>query len=143
MQTAERYKAKPTLVAERRAATAETKVHMTLRDVERLTAELAEMRGDRDRWRAQAERLATALERLKTVPVPAVPAPVQVLTSAPTGDADDVLHGMTAIAEAFGLNRRQAEHLKIEHGLPTFKVGKTVCARRGAVAAWFATQEGR
>ena len=54
---------------------------------------------------------------------------------------DDVLYGMPAIAAAFGWRQRQAEHLKESHGLPTFKVGKTVCARRGAVAAWLAERE--
>ena len=55
--------------------------------------------------------------------------------------ADDVLYGVPAIAEAFRLKLRQVYHLKDEHGLPTFKVGRTVCARRGAVTAWLAERE--
>ena len=54
---------------------------------------------------------------------------------------DDVLYGVPAIAAAFRLKDRQVYHLKGQHGLPTYKVGKTVCARRGAVAAWFAERE--
>ena len=54
---------------------------------------------------------------------------------------DDVLYGVPAIAAAFRLKDRQVYHLKAQHGLPTYKVGKTVCARRGAVAAWFAARE--
>lgn len=54
---------------------------------------------------------------------------------------EDVLYGVPAIAAAFKLKDRQVYHLKTTHGLPTYKVGKTVCARRGAVAAWFAERE--
>lgn len=54
---------------------------------------------------------------------------------------DDVLYGVPAIAEAFKLTPRQVTHLKNTHGLPTYKIGKTVCARRGAVAAWLKAQE--
>lgn len=54
---------------------------------------------------------------------------------------DDVLYGMPAVAEAFGWRTRQAEHLKEKHGLPTFKIGRIVCARRSAVAAWLAERE--
>lgn len=54
---------------------------------------------------------------------------------------DDVLYGVPAIAEAFRLKPRQVYHLKDDHGLPTYKVGRTVCARRGAVASWFSERE--
>lgn len=52
-----------------------------------------------------------------------------------------MLYGVPAIAAAFRLKDRQVYHLKGKHGLPTFKVGKSVCARRGAVAAWLAERE--
>lgn len=47
------------------------------------------------------------------------------------------LYGMPAIAAAIGIGVRKAEHLKEKHGLPTFKVGKTVCAKRSTLIAWF------
>lgn len=59
----------------------------------------------------------------------------------PNPSPDDVLYGVPAIADAFRLKARQVYHLKAEHGLPTYKVGRIVCARRGAVAAWFASRE--
>lgn len=55
--------------------------------------------------------------------------------------ADEVLYGMPAVAEAFGWRTRQAEHLKEKHGLPTFKIGRVVCARRSAIAQWLAQRE--
>lgn len=59
----------------------------------------------------------------------------------PDRSPDDVLYGVPAIAEAFRLKVRQVYHLKAEHGLPTFKVGRTVCGRRGAIATWLAERE--
>ena len=51
-----------------------------------------------------------------------------------------ILHGIKAIAEHLGLTDRQAKHLAAKHGLPTFKLGKTVCSRRSDVDAWFASK---
>lgn len=51
-------------------------------------------------------------------------------------DSDDLLYGVPAIAAAFKLAVRQVYHLKDKHGLPTFKVGRAVCAKRSAVRAW-------
>lgn len=145
MQAAQRHTTKPARTAERRAETAETKVRMTLHDVERITADLAEMRQDRDRWRAQAEKLAGALDRLKlpaTTVAPAAAPPAATALAQATGDreSEDLLHGVPAIARAFRLKARQVYHLKAEHGLPTFKIGRTVCASRQVVAAWLANQ---
>lgn len=53
----------------------------------------------------------------------------------------DVLHGVPAIAAEMRLNPRQVYHLKEQHGLPTFKIGRTVCARRSAIQAWLAERE--
>ena len=52
---------------------------------------------------------------------------------------DELLYGVPAIAAAFKLPVRQTYHLKDKHGLPTFKVGKIVCAKRSAVRAWIET----
>lgn len=48
----------------------------------------------------------------------------------------DLLMGVPAIADAFRLSVRQTYYLKEKHGLPTFKIGRIVCAQRGAVKAW-------
>ena len=53
-----------------------------------------------------------------------------------TDHDDDLLYGVPAIAEAFKLTPRRVYHLKDRHGLPTFKIGGTVCARRSEVRAW-------
>lgn len=52
----------------------------------------------------------------------------------------DLLHGYAAIAAHLGLTARQAEQMAA-NGLPTFKVGRTVCARRSTLAQHFAEQE--
>lgn len=54
----------------------------------------------------------------------------------PSADAE-ILYGVPAIARAIGLKTTQVYHLKSHGGLPTFKVGKTVCARRSTLVAWF------
>lgn len=53
----------------------------------------------------------------------------------------DLLHGLPAIAGHLGIGARQAAHLKDTAGLPTFKLGKTVCARRSTLNAWLAERE--
>jgi len=55
-----------------------------------------------------------------------------------TSENDDLLYGVPAIAEAFKWKPRQVYHLKEKHGLPTFKIGRTVCAHRSKVRAWIA-----
>ncbi len=51
---------------------------------------------------------------------------------APEGD---LLYGAKAIAAYLGVRERQARHL-IEHGLPHFKLGAIVVARRSTLDAW-------
>lgn len=51
---------------------------------------------------------------------------------------EDLLYGVPAIAKAFRWRPKQVYHLKDHHGLPTFKIGRTVCARKSAVRAWIA-----
>lgn len=53
----------------------------------------------------------------------------------------DVLSGMKAIADALGVPKRQAYHWSYTAGLPTFRIGRTVCARRASLLAWLAKQE--
>lgn len=53
----------------------------------------------------------------------------------------DLLHGLSAIAEHLRLSTDQVRYLANKYGLPTFKFGKTVCARRSSVNAWLAKSE--
>lgn len=54
----------------------------------------------------------------------------------------DLLFGIDAIAKHLGLSDRQVKHLhETCEGFPTFKQGRTVCARRSALARYFAEQE--
>lgn len=58
-----------------------------------------------------------------------------------TQDDDDVFYGVPAIADAIKFKPRQVHHLKDHHGLPTFKIGRNVCARRGALRDWLKQRE--
>lgn len=55
----------------------------------------------------------------------------------------ELLHGMKDIAECLGLTQRQAQHLHETGDLPTFKIGRTVCARRTGLSAWLAALEAK
>jgi hypothetical protein len=59
------------------------------------------------------------------------------------GDAQetDLLYGLEAIGKAIGLGARQVQHLHDKGDLPTFKMGRSVCARRSTLAKHFAAQE--
>ncbi len=48
----------------------------------------------------------------------------------------DMLYGVPAIAQTFGWRLNHVYHLKAKHGLPTFKIGRVVCAKRSAIRAW-------
>lgn len=53
----------------------------------------------------------------------------------------DLIYGLAAIGSAIGLTARQVEHLIANGQLPSFKLGRTVCARRSTLAKHFAAQE--
>lgn len=53
----------------------------------------------------------------------------------------DLLYGMDAIAAHLGMTKRSALHMHEKGELPTFKMGRTVCARRSTLAKHFAAQE--
>lgn len=57
------------------------------------------------------------------------------------GLGTDLLYGLEAIGKAIGLGARQVQHLHDKGDLPTFKMGRTVCARRSTLAKHFAAQE--
>ena len=53
----------------------------------------------------------------------------------------DLLYGCEAIAEFLGIKKRAAQHLVETNRLPHFKVGRTICARKSAIAAKLAELE--
>lgn len=53
----------------------------------------------------------------------------------------DLLYGVESIASHLALTKRQALHLHEKGEIPTFKMGRTVCARRSTLAKHFAAQE--
>ncbi|SFU38503.1 hypothetical protein SAMN02799631_00366 [Methylobacterium sp. 174MFSha1.1] len=62
--------------------------------------------------------------------------------------AEDLMTGAEVIAEfMFGdaseANRRRIYHAADKLGLPTFKLGGTICARRSTILAWIERQEAR
>lgn len=147
MQAAERPKPKPVVDAERRAAFAERQVKAAAdtasrdrAEAMRLARDFADMREDRDRWRAQAEKLGDALERLR--PLVAAPASSTSAGGEPRGDTD-LLYGVPAIAAFLGLAARQARHLADTKALPTFKLpgNKIICGRRSTLNAWLGARE--
>ena len=61
--------------------------------------------------------------------------------------ADDLMTGAEAIAkfmfgEATDTNKRRVYHAADKLGLPTFRIGATLCARRTTILKWIAKQEG-
>lgn len=52
-----------------------------------------------------------------------------------------ILMGAKAIAAFLGVTQRQAYRLIYECGLPHFKLGGTVAARRATLTAWVIAQE--
>ena len=56
------------------------------------------------------------------------------LGDAPNGPPD-LLYGMQAIADFLGTKRSVAYHLAATKRIPTFKMGRTVCARRSKILA--------
>ena len=55
----------------------------------------------------------------------------------------DLLYGLKAIGSAIGLGARQVQHLHDKGDIPTFKMGRTVCARRSELEAHFARASDR
>lgn len=55
----------------------------------------------------------------------------------------DLLAGLAAIAAHLGVEYRQAETMHRTGRIPTFKQGKTVCARKSTLAEHFRQQEAR
>ncbi|MDB5596243.1 MAG: hypothetical protein JWM36_3204 [Hyphomicrobiales bacterium] len=56
-------------------------------------------------------------------------------------DRSDLLSGYEEIGAYLGWTTRQAKHRAATGGLPTFKIGNIVCARRSSLDAWIAERE--
>jgi hypothetical protein len=56
-------------------------------------------------------------------------------------DQTDLLYSYAAIGEYLGVTARQAEHLAAKANLPTFTLGRRVCARKSSLEAWLAKRE--
>ncbi|CAA2137717.1 DNA-binding protein [Methylobacterium bullatum] len=54
---------------------------------------------------------------------------------------EDLLCGVLRIAAVFMLTPQQVYHLMDKHGLPTFKIGRIVCANAPAVREWLRQRE--
>lgn len=61
----------------------------------------------------------------------------------PSQAAMDVLYGYEEIGAFLRLTARQAKHRARESGLPTFKLGRIVCARKVALNAWLTSISGQ
>ncbi|KQQ29433.1 hypothetical protein ASF53_19570 [Methylobacterium sp. Leaf123] len=60
--------------------------------------------------------------------------------------SEDLMTGAEAIAKfifgnATDTNKRRVYHAAAELGLPTFRIGTTLCARRSTILAWIEKQE--
>lgn len=63
------------------------------------------------------------------------------MSDAKDGGRSDLLHGVAAIAAHLSMTAKQVYHMHGNGQLPTFKIGKTVCARRSTLAKHFEAQE--
>lgn len=58
-------------------------------------------------------------------------------------NAADLLYGASAIANYLNVSRAIVYHMVADATIPTFKLGKTVCARMATLDKWLADQEAR
>lgn len=56
------------------------------------------------------------------------------------GDAD-LLYSLAKIAAFLGITSRQAEYLATRGAFPSFRLGRTICARRSTLRSWLAQTE--
>jgi hypothetical protein len=55
----------------------------------------------------------------------------------------DLLRGLKAIGDHIGMTERQVQHLHENGDLPTFTLGRRVCARKSVLARHFAALEAK
>ncbi|MEH3117092.1 MAG: DNA-binding protein [Methylorubrum populi] len=53
----------------------------------------------------------------------------------------DLLNGVEAIAKYLRMTPRQVRHRALTGEIPTFKIGRTVCARESSLTSWLAAAE--
>jgi hypothetical protein len=58
-----------------------------------------------------------------------------------TAGESDILTGHKAIARFLGLSPRQISWHDEQGNLPTFRIGRTVCARKSTLLQWIEEQE--
>lgn len=58
-----------------------------------------------------------------------------------SGDTSDLLYGLVAIGAYLRMSARQAKHRARNGDIPTFKVGRSVCARKGTLDEWLSSRE--
>lgn len=66
------------------------------------------------------------------------------ITGTPETDQGDLLFGAEEIAIflfSSADHRRRVYHLAEKHGLPVFRIGSTLCARRERLLAWLDAKE--
>jgi hypothetical protein len=52
-----------------------------------------------------------------------------------TTDSAGLLYGTDKIASFLNISRKAAEHLVVRKKIPTFRIGRTVCARQSTLVA--------
>ncbi len=65
----------------------------------------------------------------------------EMKTVASASKHSDLLHGVAAIAKFLNLRERQARHHIAEGRIPTFTLGRRVCARKSSLLRWLDEQE--
>lgn len=58
-----------------------------------------------------------------------------------SNDGGDLLYGVPAIAKHLNLGDQQVYHLAAIGRLPTFKIGRRICARKSSLDAWLTKME--
>ncbi len=76
----------------------------------------------------------------KRTATPRVAVPAKVAPSLIASDSD-LLYRVSSIAAFLGLSVRVAAHQVYQGEIPTFKMGRIVCARRSTLLAWLAARE--
>lgn len=59
----------------------------------------------------------------------------------PENDITDLLYGVEAIARYLNMTTAQVYHLHGDRKMPTFKMGKKVCARKASLITWLEAME--
>ena len=61
---------------------------------------------------------------------------IQTIDSQGNSQAGDLLYGVKAIAAYLGMRPNQAQHRCDDGTIPTFNIGRNVCARKSRLQDW-------